>query len=76
MPDRRWAAGEGAGAVQNRLPDHAFEFQCPTVADRRGQARAQRMQLVVEPLLGDLALGDQATAVPDPRRPVHHRPGP
>jgi hypothetical protein len=55
---RRWAAGERDGAVQHRLADDALDLQCPAVADRRGQARAQRVQLVVQSLLGDLALGD------------------
>jgi hypothetical protein len=34
------------------------------VAGRRGQARAQRVELVVQTLLRDLALGNQAAAIP------------
>jgi hypothetical protein len=34
------------------------------VSVRGGQAGAERVQLIVEALLGDLALGDQAASVP------------
>jgi hypothetical protein len=63
-PDRGRPAGEGDGAVEHRLADDTLDLQCPAVADRRGQARAECVELVVQPLLGDLALGDQAAAVP------------
>src|SRR5829696_1650507 len=55
--------GEGGGAVEHRLPDDAIDMQCPAVPVGSGQPRAERVQLVVQPLLGDLVLGDQATAV-------------
>jgi hypothetical protein len=56
------STGEGGGAVEHRLPDDAVDLQRPAVSVRGGQTRAQRVQLVVQPLPGDLVLGDQAAA--------------
>lgn len=58
------SAGEGGGAVEHRLADDTVDLQRPAVPIRGGQTRAERVQLVVQPLLGDLVLGDQAAAMP------------
>ena len=56
-------AGERGGALEDRLADDAVDLHRPAVSVRGGQAGAERVQLIVQALLGDLALGDQATAV-------------
>jgi hypothetical protein len=64
-PHRRRPAGEGGRPRQHGLAGRIVQGQGPAVAGRGRQARAQRLELVVEALLEDLAVGDQPASVTD-----------
>ena len=79
---RRRTAFEGERAGQHCLARGALDRQRPTMPGRSRQTRARRVELVMESLLGDLAVTDQTTAVPHSsaqridRRLLRSSPGP
>ena len=64
-PDRRRSARECGRASKHRLSGRGLDRQGPTMPRRCRQAGAQSVELVVETLLGDLAVSDQATPMTD-----------
>ena len=62
-PHRWWTAGEGGRTGQDRLADRVLQGQRAAMAGWGRQARAQGLELVVQPLLEGLAVGDQPAPV-------------
>jgi hypothetical protein len=73
-PHRRRPAGKGGRTGQHRLTDRAFHRQGAAMAGRGGQPWAQRLELVVQALLEDLAVGDQPAPVADRSQQAIHGP--
>jgi hypothetical protein len=58
-PHRRRPAGEGGRTGQYRLAGRIVQVKAAAMAGWGGQARAERLELVMEALLEDLAVADQ-----------------
>jgi hypothetical protein len=61
----RWSSGKRRSACQHRQAGRRFQRQGSTVTRGRRQPGTQRIELVVQPLLGHLAVRHQPTAIPN-----------